>query len=365
MNIVIFGLTLSSSWGNGHATIWRSLLSALAARGHKITFYERDVPYYASNRDLTALPGVDLVLYSGWDELITHAAKRLAEAGAAIVTSYCPDGAAASELLFTSFNGCKIFYDLDTPVTLKEMDDGRSVPYIHPEGLRGFDIVLSYTGGRALYELKSKLGASFTAPLYGCADPATHRQAAPSSRYRCFFSYLGTYASDRQTQLYELFIKAAERFPERKFIIGGSMYPEGFPWRENIWYLAHVPPPEHPAFYCSSLFTLNITRGTMAAMGYCPSGRLFEAAACGTPIISDSWEGIDSFFEPGREIIIVKTAGEVVKALQMPEAERMQIAEAARRRVLHEHTGEIRAEEFENILARYINVEKEKKICGE
>ncbi|MGE5499579.1 MAG: glycosyltransferase, partial [Syntrophothermus sp.] len=185
--------------------------------------------------------------------------------------------------------------------------------------------------------------------------------------YTCFFSYLGTYASDRQMRLHELFIEPAERFPDRKFIIGGSMYPEGFPWKDNIWYLAHVPPPEHPAFYCSSLFTLNITRGTMAAMGYCPSGRLFEAAACGTPIISDSWEGIGTFFEPGREIIIVKTAGEVIKALQMPDEERMQIAEAARRRVLKEHTGGIRAIEFENILSRYVNgeKEKEKKICGE
>ncbi|MDP4174989.1 MAG: glycosyltransferase [Bacteroidota bacterium] len=358
MKIVIFGLTISSSWGNGHATIWRGLCRALVKRGHKITFFEKDVPYYASNRDLTELPGVDLVLYDDWEDILSKASTELIDAEVAMVTSYCPDSIKASDLVLASHVQFRIFYDLDTPVTLKDLSLGKNVPYIMKEGLGEFDLVLSYTGGIALDLLRSNLGARYTAALYGSADPSTHKPVDKVEEYMCDFSYLGTYALDRQALLERLFIEPARLFPEKRFIIGGSMYPQDFPWTNNIWYLAHIAPPRHPAFYCSSDFTLNITRGAMAEMGYCPSGRLFEAAACGVPIISDSWTGLDYFFEPGKEIIIVENSSDVIDALNMSKEKRKKISESARERVLKDHIGEKRAIEFETILDEYYSNRK-------
>lgn len=351
MKLVIFGLTISSSWGNGHATIWRGLCRALARRGHRIVFFERDVPYYASHRDLTGLPGIELVLYPDWDEVLPCARKHLADADAGMVTSYCPDGIVSSELVLSSRVPLRTFYDLDTPVTLKSLAEGRPVEYIGPWGLGDFDLVLSYTGGVALDALRTRLGARRVAPLYGSADPAAHRPVPADETYRADLSYLGTYAEDRQELLQSLFIEASKRLPRRRFLIGGSLYPDTFPWTRNIHYVRHVPPPDHPAFYCSSSFTLNVTRRAMADMGYCPSGRLFEAAACGTPLVSDEWEGLDRFFAPGEEIVVAHTTGEVVETLTMPEEQRGRIAAAARERALSEHTAEHRARELEGILS--------------
>ncbi|MGE5401992.1 MAG: glycosyltransferase [Ignavibacteriales bacterium] len=353
MKIVIFGLTISSSWGNGHATIWRGLCSALVRRGYRIVFFEHDVPYYASQRDLNELPGVEIVLYPQWQDAVQLARKHLTDADIGMVTSYCPDAVTAGELVLTSRASLKIFYDLDSPVTLKRLESGQDVFYIGPRGLQDFDLVLSYTGGVALTELKRILGARHVAPLYGSADPAAHRPVEPVEKYRCDLSYLGTYAQDRQEMLVRYFIEPASLLPHKRFIIGGSMYPEEFPWKDNIWYLAHIPPPDHPAFYCSSSFTLNITRGAMAEMGFCPSGRLFEAAACGVPIISDNWEGLDNFFKPGSEIITVKSTEEVIDAMLMDPHQRNQIIKAARERVLNEHTAEKRVDDLEAILDSY------------
>ncbi|MBI1912740.1 MAG: glycosyltransferase [Deltaproteobacteria bacterium] len=356
MKLVIFGLTISSSWGNGHATIWRGLCRAFVNRGHNIVFFEKDVPYYAAHRDLTEMRGVELVLYKDWNDASGKAELHLADADAGLITSYCPDGIEATRLMLSSRARLKAFYDLDTPVTLKLLRAGEKLTYITENGLTDFDLVLSYTGGAILTQLKEMLGAKEALPLYGSVDPDAHRPVAPIDAYRGDLSYLGTYAQDRQEKLKELFIEPSRRLADRRFMLGGSLYPQTFPWTESIFYFNHVPPPEHPSFYCSSLFTLNVTRGAMAEMGYCPSGRLFEAAACGTPILSDFWEGLDNFFRPGSEIIIVRTSDDVVNALGMTEAERRRLSRAARERALEEHSSEKRAIELENILERAAGV---------
>ncbi len=345
----MFGLTVSSSWGNGHATLWRGLIRGLARAGHHVTFVERDVPYYAQHRDLTELPGARLILYREWGDVL--AAKRaLLDADVAIVTSYCPDALAATRLIEAEGRGARVFYDLDTPVTLARISAGELVAYLPPEGLGAFDLVLSYTGGPALDALEQQLGARRTAPLYGHVDPRAHRPVAPSPDYRGDLSYLGTYADDRQPVLDELFIAPARAAPERRFVLGGSGYPQNFPWQRNIWFLRHVAPPEHPAFFCSSRLTLNVTRRDMAAMGWCPSGRLFEAAACGAPIVSDDWAGLDRFFTPGVEIILAARASDVLDALALSDAELARIAAAARARVLAEHSSNARASELVALL---------------
>ena len=350
MHLVIFGLSISSSWGNGHATIWRGLLKALAAAGHTATFYERDVPYYASSRDVWECPfGIRLRLYQSLDDIQAEAAAEINSADVAMCTSYCPDGIAASRLILDSHAPVRAFYDLDTPVTLDALQAGRPVPYLPPEGLSGFDLVLSYTGGRALDELQTRLGARLVAPLYGAVDPDLHTPSPPREEFRSALCYLGTYAEDRQAALEELFVKPAHARPDLRFALGGAQYPHEFPWTANIFFVRHLPPSLHPAFFGSSRMTLNVTRRAMAAYGYCPSGRLFEAAACGTPILTDGWEGLDTFFKPGAEILRVDTAADVLRALDMPDSQLASIAAAARARTLREHTARQRVAQLEAI----------------
>ncbi|MBX6322792.1 MAG: glycosyltransferase [Rhodospirillaceae bacterium] len=352
MKLVVFGLTVSSSWGNGHATLWRGLLQALARRGWRTTFFEHDVPYYAQTRDLHALAGCGgLVLYPSWEEVAGHAARELAEADVAVVTSYCPHGVEATELVLGA-RGLRVFYDLDTPVTLSRLTDGEALSYIGPRGLKDFDLVLSFTGGAALDELASRLGARRVLPLYGHVDPDVHRPVPAAPGYRADLSYLGTYAPDRQAALEALFIEPARQRPERRFLIGGAQYPHDFPWSDNIFFVRHLPPQEHPAFFSSSRLTLNVTRQAMARMGWCPSGRLFEAAACGAAILSDWWPGLDTFFDPGREIIVAHDSADAVDALDGDDGELRRLGERARDRVLAEHTSQRRAAEFEAALAQ-------------
>jgi spore maturation protein CgeB len=347
MNLVIFGLTISSSWGNGHATLWRGLCRALAARGHEVIFFERDVPYYAAHRDEARPLGCDLRLYRDWTAIENEAAAALERADVAIVTSYCPDAQPATDLLVERRPQRLVFYDMDTPITLDRLDRGEAVPYLPTQGLGAFDVVLSFTGGRALETLTHRLGARAVAPLYGSVDPGAHHPVPADPSIEFDLTYLGTYAADRQAQLEAFLIEPARQRPDKRFAIAGSMYPVDFPWLPNIYYLAHMPPPDHSRFYCSSGLTLNITRGPMAAMGYCPSGRLFEAAACGTVVLSDWWEGLDAFFDPWREIIVVRTTEDVLNVLDLSADQRQRIGAAARARVLSDHTADARAQELE------------------
>ncbi|TFY98646.1 CgeB family protein [Ramlibacter rhizophilus] len=351
MRLLIFGLTASSSWGNGHATLWRGLWRALAQRGHHLSFFERDVPYYAEHRDWTDPPSGALVLYEDWAAVLPRARRELAGADAAIVTSYCPDGVAATALLAEQAGRARtVFYDMDTPVTLENLRAGRPVAYLSGRGLRDFDLVLSYTGGAALTELRERLGARHVATLYGHVDPQVHHRVPPQPHLRSELSYLGTYAADRQDRLEALFIEPARRLSQRSFLVGGAQYPADFPWTPNMRFVRHLPPPEHPAFFSASRLTLSVTRRAMADNGWCPSGRLFEAAACGTPLVSDDWPGLSDFFEPGRELLLARGAQDVIDALERSDAELARIAHAARERVLACHTSARRAIELEDLL---------------
>lgn len=351
MRFVIFGLTLSSSWGNGHATLWRGLIRALVRQGHECVFLERDVPYYGAHRDLTALPGAELILYTDWGCVRGEACSRVRAADVAIVTSYCPDAVAASTVVLEEGTCAqRVFYDLDTPVTLARVQAGEPVDYLPQQGLREFDLVLSFAGGAALEATRELLGARRVAALYGHADPDVHRPVPPEERYQADLSYLGTYAPDRQEKLTTLFVEPARRRPSRRFLLGGTGYPGDFPWTHNIWFVWHVAPQDHPPFFCSSRLTLNVTRRDMAALGFCPSGRLFEATACGTPVLSDDWAGIDRFFSPGEEILVVHSSQEATAALDLPAGDLARMARAARERTLDEHTSACRAREMLAIL---------------
>jgi spore maturation protein CgeB len=347
VRIAIFGLTISSSWGNGHATLWRGLCKYLVRSGHSVVFFERDVPYYAGARDLFDIPGGRLVLYASWEDVRSIARSSVYDCDAAIVTSYCADALAATELILSQNRATPVFYDLDTPITLAKLQAGEPVPYISPTGLQGFALVLSFTGGQRLFdEFRRKLGARDIRPLYGHVDPDVHRPAPAQPHYRSDLSYLGTYSEDRQSALEKLFVAPARLRQDLRFLIGGAQYPADFPWSSNIYFVRHLPPSEHAPFFASSRLTLNVTRRAMAEMGWCPSGRLFEAAASGAPLLSDSWVGLENFFEPGEEILLAEDATDTLASLELSHEQLSGIAKRARQRTLDQHSSNRRASEL-------------------
>jgi len=349
---VIFGLTVSSSWGNGHATLWRSLLPALARRGHEVVFFEKDLPYYARQRDLRAVRYADLRLYRSW-ELVRSAALRLAaQADVVMVTSYCPEGATILDDVLSLVRPQRVFYDLDTPVTLAGLAarDPMTLSYLRPEQVPALDLVLSFTGGPLLEELRARWRARRAEALYLCIDPQRYRPVAPQMELRNHLSFLGTYAPDRLEKLKLLLFAPARQLKGARFALVGAQYPGQLQVPRNVFRVEHLAPRAHPGFYAASRFTLNLTRTAMQQAGYSPQGRLFEAACCGTPVITDPWPGLELFFDPEREIQVADSAAAVCKILEMPSADRKTMAKRARSRVLAEHTGARRAQELERLV---------------
>jgi spore maturation protein CgeB len=348
MDIVVLGLSLSSSWGNGHAVTYRALLQALARRGHRILFLERDVPWYASHRDLADPAYCQLSFYRDLAELDGWAAQ-VAEADAVIVGSYVPEGAAVGDWAFGVARGATAFYDIDTPVTLAALARGECA-YIAARQIAAYDVYLSFTGGPTLSRLETAFGSPQAVALFCSADPDVHRPSLAPPRWD--LSYLGTYSEDRQPVLERLLIEPARRAPHLRFAVAGPQYPADIVWPDNVERLDHVPPADHAAFYAASRFSLNITRQDMVSAGHSPSIRLFEAASCGSPIISDVWEGLDELFAPGREILFARNTEDVIGALALQPAIGLAIGAAARRRVLAAHTPHHRAATLEGALRR-------------
>jgi spore maturation protein CgeB len=347
LKVVVLGLSLSSSWGNGHATTYRALLKAFAGRGHDVLFLERDVPWYAEHRDLVDPGFCRLELYGELDALEQHR-DAIASADAVIVGSYVPQGVEVGRWVQQTARGVTAFYDIDTPVTLAKLERG-DYEYLTPELIPGYDVYLSFTGGPTLDRLERRYASPAARALYCSVDPEAY--PARNGPKRWDLSYLGTYSPDRQPTLERLLVEPAHRAPHLRFVVAGPQYPNDIAWPDNVERIEHVSPSEHPAFYAASRFTLNVTRADMIRAGYSPSVRLFEAGACGTPIVSDVWDGIDSLFEPGREIVLSDTAEDVLRTLLgMAEPERQAMAAASRRRVLAQHTADKRAEQLESYL---------------
>lgn len=348
MNIVIFGLSITSSWGNGHATTFRALCKALHARGHRITFFEKNVEWYQNNRDLPDPPYCELRLYENWGEALPRIHDELNHADVAVVGSYFPDGLNATELVFESSVPVRAFYDIDTPITIAQLRDHGRTDYLRADQVPGFDVYFSFTGGPLLREIEQRFGSPRAVPLYCSFDPDEYHAFRVNKRFACDLSYMGTYAPDRQPKINELLCEPARRLPSARFIVAGPQYPKAVKWPANVRRIVHLNPRWHSRFYSSSRFTLNVTRRDMVQAGFSPSVRLFEAAACGACIVSDNWPGLDSFFEPGREILLPTDAGDVVRYLtDLGDAERQSIGLSAQQRVLAEHTSDMRAQQFE------------------
>ena len=346
MKIVILGLTITSSWGNGHATTFRGLVRGLARRGHDVLFLERDKPWYAGNRDLPAPPFGRTHLYDDLASLEHRWAPAIRAADLVIVGSYVPDGIAVGRLVQRLARGLTAFYDIDTPVTLAALAQGRC-DYLTPDLIRDFDLYLSFTGGPTLTELEARLGARSARALYCSADPEIYHPD-PAAPPRWDLGYLGTYSPDRQPTVNALLAGPAAAWARGRFVVAGPQYPADTAWPANVERIEHLAPDRHRGFYCSQRFTLNVTRADMIRRGHSPSVRLFEAACCGVPIISDWWPGLDALFRPDTEILIARNGEDVLDILRsMPEGRRLAIADAARARVLAAHTGDHRAAELE------------------
>jgi spore maturation protein CgeB len=346
MRLVVLGLSITSSWGNGHATTYRGLLREFARRGHEVAFLERDVPWYAAHRDLPNPVFCATRLYQDLDELRREHAGLVAGADAVVVGSYVPDGVEVAGWALDAARGLVAFYDIDTPVTLARLARGDR-EYLEPGLVPRLDLYLSFTGGPTLRRLEDELGAPAARALYCSVDAQAYRPL-PGTPARWDLGYLGTYSPDRQPKLEELLLRPARLWPAGRFAVAGPQYPDGIAWPPNVGRAEHLAPPEHPAFYAAQRLTLNVTRADMVAAGWSPSVRLFEAAACGVPVVSDPWEGLPALFRPGEEILLAETADDVLRHLRdLPEERRRAVGAAARARVLAEHTAAVRARELE------------------
>jgi spore maturation protein CgeB len=348
LNVVILGLSITSSWGNGHATTYRGLVRGLSARGHNILFLERDAPWYATNRDMPFPPFCRTELYSSLEDLSKRFALAVRNADFVMVGSYVPEGAAVGAWVLNTARGVTGFYDIDTPVTLAKLS-ARDCEYLDPCLVSQYDIYLSFTGGPILHQLEQEYGAKRARAFYCSADPELY---FPQQRPKKWdMGYLGTYSRDRQPALDLLMIEPARKRHKGRFVVAGPQYPDTIPWPQNVERIDHVSPDAHRGFYNSQKFTLNITRAEMIRTGYSPSVRLFEAAACGTPIISDSWDGLETIFEFGSEILISRSPEDTLLYLhEVSDDEAHAIGKRARERVLSQHTADHRAAELEFLI---------------
>jgi spore maturation protein CgeB len=344
LDIVFLGLTLTSSWGNGHAVTYRGLVRELVRAGHRVLFLERDVPWYAAHRDLPRPEAGELALYGSLEELEALHADRVAAADLVLVGSYVPQGIDVARWVLRTATGRTAFYDIDTPVTVAALEQQRC-EYLTSELVPRFDLYLSFTGGPMLRTLERRHGARRALALHCSVDPEIYRPVETPLRWE--LGYLGTYSADRQPALEALLLEPARALPERSFTVAGAQFPPSIVWPDNVERLEHVPPSAHPRFYCSQRYTLNVTRQDMIAAGWSPSIRLFEAAACGVPILSDAWAGLEHFFEPELELHVVRSGADVLRWLREEDDEALQArGRRARARVIAEHTAAHRAREL-------------------
>ncbi|TXR47839.1 CgeB family protein [Phyllobacterium endophyticum] len=348
LKIVILGLSLSSSWGNGHATTYRSLVRGLHEEGHEVIFLERDVPWYANNRDLAEPDFCSLSYYRSPQELLDRFATVMKQADAVIVGSFVPDGVEIIDAVAALNPNLLCFYDIDTPVTLAALDQG-SEEYLARRQVPRFNVYFSFSGGRVLDRLEDQYGARRAVALYCSVDAERYRHTGERAKWD--LGYLGTYSRDRQPTLLRLLLEPARQLSTMRFVVAGPQYPDDIDWPPNVERIEHLPPSGHASFYSRQRFTLNITRSDMIAAGWSPSVRLFEAGACQTAIISDFWEGLEELFPVNQAAIVARNSGDVVRALtSIPDIDRKALAQSAHTRVIANHTGRVRAQQLARAL---------------
>lgn len=348
LNIVVIGLSITSAWGNCHAPIYRSLIKGLSRDGHKILFLEWDAPWYRPHRDMPNPDYCGVGIYDSLETLQVKYGKAICEADIVIVGSYTYEGIQVGRWVIENAQGLKAFYDLDTPVTVVRLRNG-GCGYLAADLIPKYDIYLSSSGGLELEKFRVAYGAKRIYSLYCSVDPD---QYYPEVRVRKYtLAYLGNYVPDRHATLERYLVDPARHYSDRCFSVVGANYPGGIRWPSNVEYVEYLQPKRHREFYARQQFALNVTRPDAVAWGYSPSIRLLEAAACGVPVISDYWMGLETFFKPGVEIITVQSTIEIMEILEKYTPEECRaLGEMARGRILKSHTCDQRAREFVGFL---------------
>lgn len=353
MKVAFYGSSLLSAYWNGAATYYRGLLEALARRGYEITFYEPDAFDRQQHRDIEPPSWATTRVYPATPQGV---AAVLAEARTAdVVVKASGVGVFDDELLagifeYARLEANRIFWDVDAPATLAHM---RSNPN-HPlrRVLHQLDAVLTYGGGPPVVAAYQELGARFVEPVYNALDPTTHYPVRPDPRFSAYLAFLGNRLPDREARVEEFFLAPARAAPDKQFLIGGNGW-EAHQLPANVRHVGHVYCYEHNAFNATPLAVLNIARDSMAAIGYSPATRVFEAAGAGACLITDAWQGIEQFLTPGEEILVARDGQDVLAHLEAltPKIAR-NIGRAARQRILAEHTYELRGAQVDRILRR-------------
>lgn len=356
LKIAFFGSSLVSSYWNGAATYYRGIIKEMAKLGHQVTFYEPDALERQQHRDMDDPPWAKVVVYQP-DE--ASAARALASANDCDVIIKASGVGVLDEWLEKAVIECeagdgdrpatRIFWDVDAPATLERVhnDPNDAFRPLIPQ----YDLVLTYGGGQPVIDAYTALGARECRPIYNAVDPDMHHPVAFEPAFSATLGFLGNRLPDREARVHEFFFKAANAMPEAEFLLGGSGWDDIAPSFSNLKYLGHVYTRDHNAFNCSPLAVLNINRESMATTGFSPPTRVFEAAGAGACLIMDHWEGVELFLEPGKEVLVARSGDEVVEHLRnLTPEDAKRIGEAARKRVLSEHTYHHRAAEFDALM---------------
>ncbi len=361
LRMAFFGSSLVSAYWNGAATYYRGIIEALNSRGHHVTFYEPDAFGRQTHRDLHGVPYARSVVY---DPDLPNLRACLEDARSADVVIKCSGVGVLDEILEEAVLELKspgrrvIFWDVDAPATLERMGADENDPF--RELVPQYDLVLTYGGGEPVVRAYEQFGARACVPIYNALSPATHHPVPREARFDADLSFCGNRMPDRESRVQEFFFKPAALRPKRRFLLGGNGWDGNVPELANVAYVGHVYTADHNAFNVSSLAVLNVCRASMARFGYSPPTRVFEAAGAGACIITDNWEGIDLFLEPGTECLVADDGESVAAVLDgLSTAQARQMGERARQRVLAEHTYTQRAERLEQCLltSRYHPVE--------
>jgi spore maturation protein CgeB len=360
MRLGFYGSSLLSAYWNGAATYYRGLLSALAERGWRITFFEPDAFERQAHRDIDPPPWAEVVVYPATPAACAAVIARAADFDVVVKASGV--GVFDDELLgvFAAAKptALRVFWDVDAPATLAELR-------AHPEHpltgtLAVLDFVLTYGGGPPVIDAYESLGAPRCLPIYNAVDPATHHPAPPDPRFACDLALLANRLPDRERRVEAFFFDPARGLADRRFLLGGSGWGDKA-LADNLRWIGHVGTADHNAFNSSPLAVLNVARDSMAEVGFSPATRVFEAAGAAACLITDAWEGVELFLTPGEEILVARDGQEVKEQLTALTPKRARaIGEAARRRVLTEHTYETRAAEVDRLLRAGLSARRER-----
>lgn len=351
MDIAFFGSSLVSAYWNGAATYYRGIIHALHGRGHRVTFYEPDAYDRQQHRDIPDPPWAEVVVYPATEQGVHRALE--AARGADVIVKASGVGV-FDELLEQAVPrtahpaAVAVYWDVDAPATLQRMHERPDDP-LH-RAIADYDLVLTYGGGDPVVEAYRKLGAADCIPIYNALDPATHHPVEPDPRFAADLGFLGNRLPDREARVERFFLEAAAALPGRRFLLGGSGWADK-PMPDNVHYCGHVYTADHNAFNCTPTAVLNISRESMARNGFSPATRVFEAAGAGACLISDAWEGMETFLEPDREVLLAADGADVARQLAALDPARARaVGERARRRVLSEHTYTHRVQQLESVL---------------